>query len=63
MYNLELFDDFELDGIDTSDYPDFCDVFICSASYNGLEANDDQLEWINDNCGEFIYNLALNQLF
>ena len=31
--DLKLIDDIEVDGIDRSDYPDFCDAFIQSATW------------------------------
>ena len=34
--NYDLIDNIELDGIDTNDYPDFCDAYIVSADYDGL---------------------------
>ena len=44
----------EFDGVDTRDYPDFCDAFITSCDIDNREANEDELDWINDNLiGEF----------
>jgi len=65
--NLEQFADFELDGINPNDYPDFCDAFIISASFNDetkgwREANNTELDWLNEQT-DFIYNLVLNQVF
>jgi hypothetical protein len=36
--------DIEFDGIDTEDYPDFCDAFIISASHDGEPMTEEQLE-------------------
>ena len=38
----------ELDGIDTRDYPDFCDAFISYAEYeDGTEASEEDIEqWV-----------------
>lgn len=47
-YNLTLIDDVDIDGIDMRDYPDFCDAFIGSASYNGKEMTEDQLDELNE---------------
>ena len=30
----------EVDGIDTADYPDFCDAFISYAEYDGRAMTD-----------------------
>lgn len=47
-YDLTLIDDVDIDGIDMRDYPDFCDAFIGSASYNGKPMNEDQLDELNE---------------
>jgi hypothetical protein len=59
---LDKISNIELGGIDTSDYPDFCDAFIESAEYNGVQLTDDELEELNCN-SEFVYDCVLNQLF
>jgi ABC-type transport system involved in cytochrome c biogenesis ATPase subunit len=33
--DLSKVEDIELDGINTRDYPDFCDAFISGATYKG----------------------------
>ena len=37
---LDKISNIELGDIDTNDYPDFCDAFIVSAKYNGVELTD-----------------------
>lgn len=46
MINLDYakISDVEVDGIDTADYPDFCDAFIAYAEYDGKEMTDEQLD-------------------
>ena len=39
----------ELGGVDMSDYPDFCDAYVESATFNGVELTEEQLETLNDN--------------
>jgi len=59
---LEKISNIELGGIDHSDYPDFCDAYIVSAEYNGVELTDAEIEELN--CiSEFVYDCVLNQLF
>jgi uncharacterized protein YnzC (UPF0291/DUF896 family) len=41
----------EIDGIDNSDFPDFCDAYISSCYYDGEPATDDMLEVINEDSG------------
>jgi hypothetical protein len=52
----------EVDGIDTSDYPDFCDAFISSFTYKGIDATDEELDSINED-GDFVYDCVQNYLF
>ena len=60
--NYDLIDNIEVDGIDTNDYPDFCDAFISSADYNGVEMTDEQLEALNEDY-DFVHDCVYNQLF
>ena len=51
---INKIDNLEFDGVDTSDYPDFCDAFICNCDYDGREATDEELDYINENfLGDF----------
>ena len=52
----------EVDGIDTSDYPDFVDAFISYAEYNGVEMSDGQLDKLNED-GCFVYDAVTNYLY
>ena len=58
----KLIDNIEVDGIDTKDYPDFCDAFIAYAEYDGREMTDEELEEINDD-SDFVYECVQNNLF
>ena len=51
----------EVDGIDTNDYPKFCDAFISSADYDGVEMTDKQLDVLNED-SEFVYKSVQNYL-
>ena len=58
--------DFDVDGIDTRDYPDFCDAFICDASVmeNGewRDATDDEIDELNED-GDLVYSCVENHLY
>ena len=54
-------DNIEVDGIDTKDYPDFCDAYISSADYYGVPMTEEQLDEINDD-GQFQYECIMNDL-
>tara|TARA_R110000822_G_scaffold32188_1_gene92648 strand:+ start:3830 stop:4015 length:186 start_codon:yes stop_codon:yes gene_type:complete len=53
--------DVRVGGIDTKDYPDFCDAYIESAEYNGEPMSDDLLEELNEDY-DFVYDAVMNQL-
>jgi len=41
--------------INTKDYPDFCDSYIIEAEYNGETITEDEIDYLNDNCPDFVY--------
>ena len=61
-FDLNYVDAIEVDGIDMSDYPDFCDAFIAYAEYKGVEMTDEELECLNETEG-FVYDCVMNHLF
>jgi hypothetical protein len=54
-------DNIEIDGINTKDYPDFCDAYIVSADYDGVPMTDEQLDEINED-GDFQHECIMNYL-
>ncbi len=54
-------DDVEIDGIDSRDYPDFCDAYVCSASYEGREMTEEELEVLNED-RDFIHEKVWDQI-
>ena len=54
-------DNIEIDGIDTKDYPDFCDAYIVSADYDGKPMTDEQLDELNED-GDFQHECIMNDL-
>jgi hypothetical protein len=59
---LDKITNIELGGIDTNDYPDFCDAYIVSAEYNGVELTDAEIEELNCD-SSFVYDCVLKELF
>ena len=51
VFNGRRLTDVTVQDIDFKDYPDFCDAYIESASWEdtGEELTDDELEAVNDN--------------
>lgn len=60
--DYKLIDNIELEGIDTKNYPDFCDAFIVSADYGGKQMTDKQLNELNED-SDFVYECVQNHLF
>ena len=61
--DINLIDDIEVDGIDTWDYPEFCDAYISYASYNNNAMSDEMLDFINDEMRDFVHDQVYNHLF
>lgn len=60
--------DIEFDGIDMADYPDFCDSYISKAGLdlgggNYRDLTDQELDWLNSEKREFVYNKVYNSLY
>ncbi len=56
-------DNLEFDGIDFSDYPDFVDAYLVSADYDGIEMTEEQIDYINDECRDFVYEQVYDSIF
>ena len=54
-------EDVEVDGIDTNDYPDFCDAYIAAATYKGRDMTYEELDVLNEN-SSYVYEETLNQI-
>jgi hypothetical protein len=52
----------EVEGIDPSDYPDFCDAYVSYAEINGREATEEELDEINED-RDFVYEKVWERLF
>lgn len=67
LFNGMQIDDIEIDGVDTRDYPDFCDAYINNMwlidGDEVREATDAELDDINDNERDFVYEQVWDSLF
>jgi len=54
----------EIENVDRSDYPDFCDAYIGQAVWmnDGTALNDEELEQLTNEQGELVNELA-NEFF
>ena len=53
-----------IDGIDTRDYPDFCDAYFEYGLYvDGTELTDDELDELRDNYPDEFHQAVYDYLF
>jgi len=64
MEEIDEIEDIQLDGIDTNDYPKFCDAYISYAVWvkTGKELTDKELDILNED-GAYIHELVMDYLF
>jgi len=60
--DLSKLTNIEVDGIDTTDYPKFCDAFIASADYNGKPLNDKELDKVNED-SDFVHSCVWDWIY
>ena len=44
----------QFDGIDMSDYPDFCDAYLVYGEIDGRPLTDSEIDYINDKHYDFV---------
>jgi hypothetical protein len=54
--------DVEVDGIDTRDYPDFCDAYIVSADYKGRLATEKEIDIMNAD-SDFVHDCVYDYIY
>ena len=62
MIDTSQIDNIEIEGVDMSDYPKFCDAYILSCDINGIEATESELDKINEDY-EFVYDEVMKSIF
>lgn len=63
ILDLTKIDNIQMGDVNLSDYPEFSDAFIESADYNGVEMTQAQLDFLNDNHQEFVYDNAYQSIY
>lgn len=60
LFNGRVVVNVELDGVDSRDYPDFCDAYFSYAEFEdtGEPLTEDQLEWLTNECGDVVNQMA-----
>lgn len=62
MFDYQYITDVEVEDIDYSDSPDFCDAFISSACYHDLELNDTLMDKLNED-RDFVYEQVMKHIY
>lgn len=62
-FNLDLVDNVDIEGVDMSDYPDFCDAFISYADYDGVEMTEEQIIQMEEDYPDWRYEQIENSLY
>ena len=53
----------EVDGVDSGDYPDFCNAYFSSGCYeDGTPLTDDELNKLTDLAGDVLWEMAFDSL-
>lgn len=62
--NPEMIGDVEVDGIDFNDAPDFCDAYISRAWWkDGNELSENEIDLLNEDFGEFVYQKVQDHIY
>jgi hypothetical protein len=63
MIKLEEVEEMEFSDVDNSDYPDYSDAFVESATYKGREMTEEELNELNDDYRDFVYQKLMDWVF
>ena len=58
------FDSLQVDGIDTRDYPDFCDAYFSHGEYeDGEEMSDEALQELTEENSDLLYDKIIEIIY
>jgi|TARA_Y100001951_G_C11296615_1_gene276163 hypothetical protein len=63
MIKLEEIDDIVFSGVDNSDYPDYSDAFVESATYKGRDMTEEEMEELMDDYRDYVYDKLMTYIF
>jgi len=63
MIKLKEVEEMEFSDVDNSDYPDYSDAFVESATYKGREMTEEELNELNDDYSDFVYQKLMDWVF
>ena len=56
-------EDIEFEDIHHTDYPDYCDAYISEATYKGRKMTYKELDILNEDYRDFVYEELWNYLY
>jgi hypothetical protein len=60
-FKNRLVKNLEIDGVNYSDYPDFCDAYFCNAEWeNGTPLTNSELEELTEERGDVVNAMAFD---
>lgn len=62
MIEIENVYGLEIDGVDSGDYPDFCDAFFSFGELDGRELTEDELTKLGEDFPEVLCDMAYDSL-
>lgn len=62
MLDYKLIKDIQVTNIQMEDFPDFVDAFIESATYDGQDMTEEELELLNRD-SDFVYQQVLKRIY
>ncbi len=61
--NTDAISNVEFADVDMKDYPDFSDAYVVSADMDDEPMTDEELEALNSEHGDWIYDCLMEQLY
>jgi|TARA_R100001530_G_scaffold27155_4_gene21772 hypothetical protein len=61
MIDTTKVSDIEVEDVMLSDFPDFCDAYIASATYDGKEMTEEELNELNEDA-DFVYDAVIESI-
>jgi len=61
--DLSKISNIEVENVNHRDYPDYCDAFISNADYKGKLMTENQLEELNNNHSQFVYEKVIESIY
>ena len=63
MIDVKQVTDIEFEDIHHADHPDYCDAYISEATYNGRKMTYEELDVLNEDYRDFVYEELWNYLY